>query len=493
MAKFTLVMALTLMNCCFGGVMANCTITAYGESGDVLIKGTVLTEKGPLSDGYVFVQGNKITHVGSDSDRGIHIEDATIIKCDRSVISPGFINVHEHIKYATVSPLPNSGIIYSHRHEWRAGVNGHKMVLVEVNGTDEAAAKWGELRHIFSATTSIVGEDMAPGLARNLDHVLGLEEGLTAPSNTYAIFPLDDANGVVRSGDCDYGPNAIDQTTAGRYYRYIAHIGEGLGPEAQNEFRCLSDKNFDIDQMPDGGGKSTDIISANIGLVHALGLSQADFDFVAQRNAKVVWSPRSNIFLYGKTLNITYLLDAGITVALGTDWVPSGSATMAREAVCALEVTKFSYRQNIESKTLWEMMTINAAKVAGFENALGSLEEGKLADIAVFGGRQTGDPYAQAIYAPQEDIQLVMRGGKVLVATSGFEPLASGPCETVWFGSVSKMVCVQAELNSTFAAFEASLGGVYQAVLPGIPPGEPTCDPIRENVLIAQSNIGGFA
>ena len=319
---------------------------------------------------------------------------------------------------------------------------------------------------------------MVPGLARNLDYASGLEDGLYTPSATSDVFPLNDAVGIQRQGDCDYGAAAITRDEAGRFYRYLAHIGEGVDATAENEFQCLSNATFDTTALSTGGGLSTDIIAPNLALIHASGLTNAHFDLVAARGAMVVWSPRSNVFLYGKTLNVTYLLEAGITVALGTDWLPSGSATMGREAVCGRDVTKNSYEFDLEPQTVWEMMTINAAKVAGFENQLGSLDVGKLADIVVFSGGE-GDAFARAVYAPAENIELVMRGGKVLVAGEGLEGLATEGCEEALFGVVEKTICVSDAVNSTFAEFEAILGGVYPAILAGIPEMEPTCEPTR--------------
>lgn len=319
---------------------------------------------------------------------------------------------------------------------------------------------------------------MVPGLTRNLEYASGLEDGLYAPTATSDVFPLDDAAGIQRQGNCDYGAAAITRDEAGRLHRYLAHIGEGVDPTAENEFQCLSNATFDTTGLTEGGGLSTDIIAPNLALIHASSLTDADFDLVAARGAMVVWSPRSNVFLYGKTLNVTYLLEAGITVALGTDWLPSGSATMGREAVCGRDVTKKSYEFDLNSQTIWEMMTINAAKVAGFENQLGSLEVGKLADIVVFSGGE-GDAYSRVVYAPSENLELVMRGGKVLVAGEGLEDLAIAGCEGAIFGTVEKTICVSDAVNTTFAEFEAKLGGVYPAILPGVPEMEPTCEPTR--------------
>ncbi|KAI1129092.1 metal dependent amidohydrolase [Nemania abortiva] len=455
---------------------------------DLLLIGTVLTSEGALPDGKVLVQSGEITYVGDlcgPAPPGI--SDASIVDCSgagASVISPGFINTHEHIDYATVRPfvdIDGERILHGHRHDWRVGARGFAMRTVAVNGSAVAARAWGELRHLFSGTTSIVGGEMAPGLARNLDFATGLEEGLAGrPAARYDTFPLKDRHGLMRSGDCDYGPGTIDRATAGAYHRYIGHIGEGVDLFAANEFTCLSNMTFDIIPAPAGGGLSTDIMAPNVALVHALGLSPRDFDVVAARGAKVVWSPRSNVFLYGKTLNVSYLLDAGITVALGTDWLPSGSATMAREAVCAAAVAYEGFGTEIAPRTLWEMATANAAVVAGVEDRLGSLEVGKLADIVVFGGGERDgseavDPFAQAIFAPQERIELVLRGGKIILASSEIGDLAPEGCEQVAFGESEKIVCVADELGSTFRELEESLQGVYPAVLPEIPLDEPTC------------------
>ena len=199
----------------------------------------------------------------------------------------------------------------------------------------------------------------------------------------------------------------------------------------------------------------------------------------------VVWSPRSNMALYGTTLNVSYLLETGITVALGTDWLPSGSATLGREAACAASTSKALYGAELPAKLLWEMATINAARVAGYEDELGSLEVGKLADIVIFNcdgdsdAKEEGtmDPYEQAIFAPPKNIELVLRGGKILLAGPGIKDLTTttGSCEDVAFGNAHKTACVADELGMSFRELEAALGGVYPAVLPEIPPHEPSC------------------
>ncbi|KAI1178609.1 metal dependent amidohydrolase [Nemania sp. FL0916] len=493
---------------------AQCLITRRGLSHDLLLTGTILTNDGAQRNSVIFIQAGKLTHVGDACGLGTRGLTASVIACGpRSVISPGFINTHEHIDYATVRPFAGIGLNSDswslHRHDWRLGARNallHRPVAI--NGSASDAAAWGELRHVFSATTAIVGGAMSPGLARNLDFSSGLEEGLRGPPAVYETFPLRDKHGTLRLGDCDYGPEAVTADNVRLYKRYIAHVGEGVDAHAANEFACLSNLTFDTDPAPLGGGLSTDVILPNVALVHALALTERDFELVAARGTKIVWSPRSNVALYGATLNASALLAAGVDVALGTDWLPSGSATMAREAACAKAVLKSRFGVEVKAKTLWDMATRTAALVAGFEDQLGALEVGMCADVAVFAAapardndekersrmepkeKEDGDGnvgaddnydddhlFAQAIFAPQERVELVLRGGKILLASTELGDLTSDSCEQVVFGKTAKkIVCVADELGFPFAELRARLQGMYPAILPDIPPDEPPCE-----------------
>ena len=105
----------------------------------------------------------------------------------------------------------------------------------------------------------------------------------------------------------------------------MPHVAEGIDPEARNEFLCLSD-----DTLP-GGHDAVD----DAALIHAIALLPDDADLLATRLGSVVWSPRSNISLYGMTAPITTFRDLGLNVALGSDWLPSGWMNILRELQCA--------------------------------------------------------------------------------------------------------------------------------------------------------------
>jgi cytosine/adenosine deaminase-related metal-dependent hydrolase len=60
-------------------------------------------------------------------------------------------------------------------------------------------------------------------------------------------------------------------------------------------------------------------------LAESAGLQPADFAILAGHSGSMVWSPLLNLLLYGQTANLGAALAAGVSVALGSDWAPSGS------------------------------------------------------------------------------------------------------------------------------------------------------------------------
>ena len=125
--------------------------------------------------------------------------------------------------------------------------------------------------------------------------------------------------------------------------------------------------------------------------------------------AKLVWSPQSNLRLYGETTKAADALELGLPVGLGADWLPSGSTSLLAE----LKVARRSLQEqgsDPSAKRLVEMVTSDAATIAGLEDKLGSLEEGRPADLVVFERREE-DPWENVVEADPSWVELVMIDG----------------------------------------------------------------------------------
>ena len=66
-------------------------------------------------------------------------------------------------------------------------------------------------------------------------------------------------------------------------------------------------------------------------IIHGTALSRDQLGQAADAGARLVWSPQSNLRLYGETTRAGDALDVGLPMALGADWLPSGSMSLLGE------------------------------------------------------------------------------------------------------------------------------------------------------------------
>jgi cytosine/adenosine deaminase-related metal-dependent hydrolase len=106
----------------------------------------------------------------------------------------------------------------------------------------------------------------------------------------------------------------------------------------------------------------------------------------AAQGAKLVWSPQSNLRLYSQTTQVGDALDVGLPVALGADWLPSGSTSLLAEMkVARQELTNQNHP--ISAKELVAMVSSTAADIAGLGDKIGTLDVGRPADVLVLAQR----------------------------------------------------------------------------------------------------------
>jgi len=445
-----------------------CEVTA-GDA-PLVIEATLLTEEAILRDGHLMIDAaGSITCAGCDCSGQPGFATATRITCADGVAAPGLINLHDHINWADSPPVDHGLERFDHRHDWRKGLRGHvKLTIPFSTGTDWGRS-WCELRHLLAGTTSMIGSGSAPAFVRNLDTITD-QDGLGQDPVWAPTFPLDDSAGVLLVGSCAYpgfnGPYPNET--------YMPHLAEGIDPEARNEFLCISD-----DTLP-GGHDAID----DAALVHAIGLLPDDGDLLASRAGSVVWSPRSNISLYGMTAPITTYKDLGVNVALGTDWVPSGSMNILRELQCARDYNEVLLASEFSDHDLVGMVTWNAAYAARMDGAIGHLRPGLFADIAIFDGSVNLDA-AAIVDAEAPDVVLVLKAGLPMFGDAPvMEALGAGAggCELLSGCLSGKRVCVTREgasVGATLANLSATYTHYPLFVCANPPPDEPTCTPYR--------------
>jgi large repetitive protein len=438
-----------------------------------LIKGTVLTPGITYVGGQVaFNEAGTITCVGCDCAAN----GATVITCPQGVISPGLINAHDHSTYAQNRPVPAITERFEHRHDWRSGLRGHTAVDVPGSASNDAIS-FGELRFVFGGGTSVNGSGGRPGLLRNLDRDT-LLEGLEQTPIYYQTFPLGDSGqSIQRRSTCNYGSGDTTDEIASEE-AYTPHISEGIDQASRNEFLCASSETYDIASP----GLSTDLLAPQTAIIHGTGLLATDFAMMFARKTALIWSPRTNVSLYGTTAEVPTAHRMGVQVALGTDWIATGSTNMLRELKCADELNRDYYNGYLPDVALWKMATVNAAAAVAMDDAIGVLAPNTTADISIFDGR-TNKEFRAVIDAEPKNVALVLRGGKPLYGddtlVNSLTADAGAGCDAVDVCSTAKKVCLMAEVGKTWTQLTAALPTAYPAFYCGAPADEPTCKPSR--------------
>lgn len=459
-----------------------CSVTAGSTT--LLLEGNVVTPDMVFKGGEVAVDTTgKISCVGCDCGTG----GETVIACADATISPGLINTHDHITYTQDSPYTNTGERYEDRQQWRIGLDGHKKIPAAGSATADQVS-WGELRFLMGGATSTVGSGGQAGLLRNLDKAT-LLEGLTDKAVKFDTFPLGDSSGTRRTGDCDYGSTGTTAASLSTVDAYEPHTSEGIDATAHNEFLCESSTTYDT-SIP---GISEDLTISKTALIHAIGLTVDDYALMAASSTGLIWSPRSNITLYGDTARVTEAARLGVRIALGTDWMPSGSMNMLRELTCADSFNQMYLGKFFTDEQLWAMTTSNAAAITHTDDSIGTLATGKVADISIFAAHGKA-PYRAVLEAQPQDVALVMRGGKVLYGDDGAVGALAQGCDSIPdVCGTPKQVCLMSEIGKTYATLSTTNAAIYPAFACGTPANEPSCTPTRPTGVAGSTVYTGVA
>jgi cytosine/adenosine deaminase-related metal-dependent hydrolase len=433
----------------------------------VLLQGLVVAPSGPFT-GEVLVEGDTITCVATSCAAMPAASDAAVVRTN-GIILPGLIDTHNHILFDIFDETDWSPTkAYTNHNQWTAEARYKALVDAKqyLNGEGSSVSlgcemdKYGELKALIAGTTAVQGSanpaDKAcyASLARTIDQS---PNGLASDKvQTAAIFPATStADGV------------CNNYATGKTDAYVIHIAEGVDTTARNEFAKLGT----VTTTPQC------LYAPKTTIVHGAALGDAEFTTMAQQHMTLVWSPRSNVFLYGsgtdltKTANIPLALAKGITIAIAPDWSIGGSQNMLDELRFADQVDNTVWGNQLSSHQLFDMATINAAHALGLGSTLGSIEVGKKADLFVIGG-DTSAPYDALLASHPRDVRLVMVGGVALYGDSAVAAL--GPpnpgCETLDICGGAKFACVAQtggtatnKLGQTFAEISSTLSTGLQA------------------------------
>jgi len=374
----------------------------------IALGGQIVTPDGPIR-GWLTIEGGQITGISTRKPTG-----ATVLQTD-GVIVPGLIDLHGHPEFNVFAPWEPPKT-YLNRYAWRGSDEYHALI----RGPQDKLAKavpsgtqlrYAEIRALVGGVTAIQGAGRVAGaatesLVRNVDGVIFGER--------IAGAVIDLPESLTSRGGPGLKTNLEDIATGAVRALYI-HLAEGqrTNQRSVDEF----------DQLMKLGALTPATV-----IIHGSALTLNQLGQAADAQAKLVWSPQSNLRLYGETTRVSDALDVGLPVALGADWLPSGSTSLLAEMKVARQEL-IDQGHPLTAKELVAMVTSGAAEIAGLKDRLGSLEVGRPADVLVLARRDT-DPYESVCAAIPNDVELVLIGGDLTYGrTDWVQALAQTPAD----------------------------------------------------------------
>ena len=168
---------------------------------------------------------------------------------------------------------------------------------------------------------------------------------------------------------------------------------------------------------------SLGLTGQHVMLAHCVYLDAEELDILATTRTNVAHCPSSNLKLGSGIAEITRMLDAGISVSLGADGAACNNRLdmFTEMRTMALLQKVLHGPEVIPAKEALRMATISGAKALGLEKEIGSLETGKLADLAVVNLNSlhaipSTDLVSALVYSAQTaDVRSVVIDGRVVM------------------------------------------------------------------------------
>jgi 5-methylthioadenosine/S-adenosylhomocysteine deaminase len=365
----------------------------------VALHGCVLTPARAIEDGYVVVSGKEIQAVQEARPQGVRV-----IETD-GVITPGLIDLHGHPEFnifAAWEPPQQ----FVNRYSWRGSDVYHQLVRDPQNRLLKALPprtqlRYSEIRALVGGVTAIQGTGGAATAYQDEALVRNVDKWIFGSQVARAMIdlPAESSRDKPRL-DRILADIASPDSTIKAFYLHLCE-GKEDNQRSQDEYRHFIDMH---------------VLTPATVVIHGTSLTGDQIHELHDGGAKLVWSPQSNLRLYGETTKAEVALDAGMPVGLGADWLPSGSTSLLAEIKVARR-TLTARKAPASAKKLVDMVTRDAARIAGLEDKLGRLDEDRPADLVVF-ERRFEDPWENVVEAEPSWVDLVMIDGDIAYVRS---------------------------------------------------------------------------
>lgn len=411
---------------------------------------TVDADRTEHATGHVVLAGNRVESVGAGpAPRGL--DDATYVDARGCLATPGFVNTHHHLyQWATrglavdhtlfdwlrtlypvwagidadivhaaakgaLGWLATTGCTTSTDHHYVFPTHGGDVLGAEI----EAAAQVG-LR--FHPTRGSMDLGRSQGGLPPDDVVEGLDAVLAATEEAITRHHDPSYESMLRIAVAPCSPFSVTAElltgAAELARRHGVRLHTHLAETADEDAFCRERFGCNPTEYVEGLGW----LGEDVWLAHAVHLDDAAIGALARTGTSVAHCPSSNARLGSGIARARDLRDAGVHVGLGVDGAASNEAASLIEEVrhAVLFARARGGPEALTVRDALEMATMGGAHVLGRAQEIGSLEPGKLGDVALWrmdtlAHADIEDKVAALVLGAPPPLELLVVNGRTVV------------------------------------------------------------------------------
>jgi 5-methylthioadenosine/S-adenosylhomocysteine deaminase len=315
------------------------------------------------------------------------------------LVYPGLIDLHNHIAYNCL-PLwiaPDRTRPWTSRDQWPNDRDYKPSVSLPANALchadGKAVLKYVETKAVIGGVTAIQGSAKVAHpfegwMVRNVEDET-FQTGRKSVNQSVRAFTSEEQYAAAKR-DLEAG------------HAFLYHLAEGTSERLIADFDGLSRHG---------------VLAPKFLGIHATALHAAQFATWNHDGGSIVWSPFSNLWLYGRTTDVVAARAAGMRICLGADWSPSGSKSLLGELKVADLHNRATLRTAFSDIELCAMATCNPADALGWGDKLGRLRRGLRGDFVVMRAHRGKDAYRTLIESTEPDVLLVAINGYPMYGT----------------------------------------------------------------------------
>ncbi|MDU5341244.1 amidohydrolase [Anaerococcus vaginalis] len=340
-----------------------------------------------IKNGNIYIENEKIKKITNDK---IDFSYDKKIDGKNYLAMPGFVNAHTHVGMSLFRNFSDDVELMTWLNEKIWPLEG-KLIEEDVYW----ASLLSHAEMIMTGTTSFADmyyfEDQTIKALEKSKMRAQISRGLTLEDKNYKkieenidLFKKyeNSQNGRINTA---FGPHAV-YTTDKNYLKEINKYAKKYKMPIHIHLSETKTENTDcmkrFNQSPTEVFEECGIFENKTIAAHGLYLSDKDLDILSKYDVSVVHNPSSNLKLSSGFLDCTRVINKKINLAMGTDSSASNNnLSMIKEISLTSLVSKYNNPQNLKAYDVLKMATINGAKALGLDDKIGTLEEGKLADI----------------------------------------------------------------------------------------------------------------